>query len=67
MKRLYLSNTDRKIAGLCAGLAEYFEIDPTIVRLLVIIVCLATAFFPVIIGYILGWIIIPRAPLQQSA
>lgn len=66
MKRLYLSNTDRKIAGFCAGLGEYFEIDPTIVRLIVILVCLATGFFPVILGYLVGWIIIPRAPLQQS-
>ena len=33
-KRLYLSHRDRKIAGVCGGLAEYFDIDPTIVRLL---------------------------------
>jgi len=33
MKKLYLSNTDRKIAGVCGGLGEYFGIDPTIVRI----------------------------------
>lgn len=33
MKRLYRSRTDRKICGVCAGLAKYFDIDPTIVRL----------------------------------
>ncbi len=33
MKRLYLSSTDKKIAGVCGGIAEYFEIAPTIVRL----------------------------------
>lgn len=31
-KRLYLSNTDKKIFGVCGGLAEYFSIDPTLVR-----------------------------------
>ena len=33
MKRLTRSNTDRKLAGVCAGIAEYFDIDPTIVRI----------------------------------
>jgi len=67
MKRLYLSATDRKIAGLCGGIGEYFDVDPTIVRLLVIIIGIATVFFPIFLGYILGWIIIPRAPLQQPS
>jgi phage shock protein PspC (stress-responsive transcriptional regulator) len=38
MKRLYRSRTDRKIIGVCAGLAKYFDIDPTIVRVLAILV-----------------------------
>lgn len=66
MKRLYLSNSDRKIAGVCGGLGEYFEFDPTLVRLLAVVLCIATAFFPFIIGYVLAWIIIPRAPIQQA-
>ena len=33
MKRLTRSNTDRKLAGVCAGIAEYFDIDPTVVRI----------------------------------
>ena len=33
MKRLTRSNTDRKLAGVCAGIAEYFGIDPTVVRI----------------------------------
>jgi phage shock protein PspC (stress-responsive transcriptional regulator) len=37
MKRLYRSRTDRKIWGVCAGLAKYFDIDPTIVRVLAIL------------------------------
>ena len=33
-KRLYLSNTDKKVAGVCGGIAEFFGIDPTIIRVL---------------------------------
>jgi len=66
MKRLYLSNADKKIAGLCGGLGDYFGIDSTIIRLLVVILFIATGFFPVFLGYLIGWIIIPRTPLQQN-
>lgn len=62
MKRLYLSNVDRKLGGVCGGFAEYFDIDPTIIRLLVVVIALATAVFPVVIGYFLAWIIVPRKP-----
>ncbi len=66
MKRLYLSNTEKKIAGVCGGLGEYFDVDPTIVRLLFIILCFATGIFPFILGYFLCWIIVPRAPLGHT-
>ncbi len=62
MKRLYLSLTDRKIAGVCGGLGEYFEIDPTIVRLLTVVLAVITGFFPLVIGYVLAWLIIPKQP-----
>ena len=60
MKRLSRSSTDRKIAGVCGGLAEYFEVDPTIVRLVVVAVALVTAVIPMLVGYLLSWMIIPR-------
>ena len=60
MKRLRRSSTDRKIAGVCGGLAEYFEVDPTIVRLVVVGVALVTAVIPMLVGYLLSWMIIPR-------
>jgi phage shock protein C len=44
----------------CGGLAEYFEVDPTIVRLVVVAVALVTAVIPMLVGYLLSWIIIPR-------
>ena len=62
MKRLYRSVTDRKLAGVCGGLGEYMEVDPTVVRLVVVIACLATAIFPFLIGYVIGWLIVPEAP-----
>ena len=60
MKRLRRSSTDKKIAGVCGGLAEYFEVDPTIVRLVVVAVALVTAVIPMLVGYLLSWMIIPR-------
>ncbi len=59
-KRLYLSNTDRKLAGVCGGIAEYFGIDPTIVRVLWIICSLL--FGSGILAYFICWLIIPRQP-----
>jgi phage shock protein C len=66
MRRMYLSRTEKKIAGVCGGLAEYFELDPTLVRLIVIILGIATAFAPFIIGYILAWMIIPQRPVEPT-
>ncbi|HMK38217.1 MAG TPA: PspC domain-containing protein [Bacteroidota bacterium] len=62
MKRLFLSTTDKKLGGVCGGIAEYMDLDPTIVRLLTVVLALITAIIPVLIGYILAWIIIPRKP-----
>ncbi|MBP8717898.1 MAG: PspC domain-containing protein [Candidatus Atribacteria bacterium] len=64
MKKLYRSRKDRKIAGVCGGIAKYFNIDSTLVRLLAVI----TIFFGGggIIAYIIGWIIIPEEPLVEE-
>ena len=62
MKRLYLSSTDRKIFGVCGGLAEYFAVDPTIVRIGVVVFALITAVIPVVIGYIIAKLVIPEHP-----
>ncbi|MCH5186265.1 MAG: PspC domain-containing protein [Oscillospiraceae bacterium] len=57
MKRLYKSRTDRKLGGVCGGLAEYFGIDSTIVRL--ILVLAVVLFGTGILAYIIAWIIMP--------
>ena len=64
MKRLYLSSSDKKIAGICGGLSEYFEVDPTIIRLLTVVLAVVTGFFPLLIGYLIAWIIIPKKPVE---
>ena len=58
MKRLYRSSTDVKLAGVCAGLAEYFELDPTLVRLGTVLLSLFSGIG--VIMYIAGAIIIPQ-------
>jgi phage shock protein C len=60
MKRLVLSASDKKLGGVCGGIAGYMDIDPTIVRLLTVVLALFTAVIPVLIAYLLAWIIIPR-------
>lgn len=62
MKRLYLSSTDKKIAGVCGGIAEYMGVDPTVVRLLVILLALITAVIPVCLAYVIAWIVVPQPP-----
>lgn len=62
VKRLYLSSTEKKLAGVCGGLAEYLDADPTIIRLATVVVAILTGFFPLFFGYILAWMIIPHRP-----
>jgi phage shock protein PspC (stress-responsive transcriptional regulator) len=60
MQRLYRSRTERKIAGICGGLAIYFDVDLVIIRLL----WLLFIFFggAGIIMYLIGWLVIPLEP-----
>ncbi len=60
MKKLYKSRTDKKIDGVCAGIAKYLNLDPTVIRLLWII--LAVAAGSGILAYILCMIIMPVEP-----
>ena len=59
-KRLYRSRESRMIAGVCGGLGEYFDMDPTIVRLIVIVASLVGGSG--LLAYVLAWIIIPERP-----
>ncbi len=59
MTRLYRSATDKKVAGVCGGIGELLDADPTIVRLIVVILGLATGVFPFLVGYLIAWWIVP--------
>ena len=58
-KKLYRSKKNKKIAGICGGIGEYFDIDPNLVRIIAALVCLTP---PGILTYIIAWIIIPQEP-----
>jgi phage shock protein C len=66
-KRLMRSATDVKIGGVCAGMADYFQVDPTVFRLIWAIVAIAVCIVPAIFAYILAWVIMPVAPLPFGA
>ncbi len=59
MKRLYKSEENRIVAGVIGGLGEYYDIDPTILRLAYIVIAILTAVFPAIVGYIIAMMIVP--------
>jgi phage shock protein C len=61
-KKLMRSRADRKIAGVCAGLAQYLELDTSLVRILWFFITLACGIFPGLVAYVLAWIIIPEEP-----
>ena len=59
-KRLYRSKKARLLGGVCGGLAEYFNIDPTIMRVIFILLALLGGIM--LIVYIVLWIIVPERP-----
>jgi phage shock protein PspC (stress-responsive transcriptional regulator) len=61
--RLVRSRTDKRIAGVCGGLAEYFEVDPTIMRVAWVVVSIVVgAVVFGVVAYLVAWFIIPPAP-----
>ena len=65
-KRLYRSTSQKMLGGVCGGLAEYFDVDVSIFRLLFVATCLVTALFPMTFFYIIAWIVIPQQPKPQA-
>jgi phage shock protein C len=60
MKRLVLNQRDKKLTGLCAGLSDYFEVDVTIVRLIVLTVVIMTGVVPGLLLYLIASAITPK-------
>ncbi|NLY47220.1 MAG: PspC domain-containing protein [Tissierella sp.] len=59
-RRLYRSDTNKMLSGVCGGIGEYFNIDPTLIRLAWVILSVPTALFGGLIAYIIAAIIIPN-------
>jgi phage shock protein C len=66
-KKLMRSRYDRKIGGVSAGLAQYLDLDISLVRILWFFVTLVSGVFPGLIAYVLAWIIIPEEPILIRA
>jgi phage shock protein C len=66
MKKLYRSRENRMLAGICGGIGESYNIDPTLVRLGVVFLGLATGFMPVVVAYIIGVFVIPPRPTPEE-
>lgn len=66
MKKIYRSKNDKMIAGICGGLGEMFEIDPTLIRLALVFIGLVTGVLPFVVAYVVGWIIIPMNPENEE-
>lgn len=66
-KQLTLSAADKKLGGVCGGLAEYLDVDSTVVRLVwVALSVVPGGFIGGAVAYLLAWIIIPKAPAFVS-
>jgi len=65
MKRLYKSKENKVLAGVIGGIAEYFNVDPVILRIVWILLVVFTAFAPGIIAYLIAIFIVPQKPEQH--
>lgn len=61
MRRLYRSIEDRKIAGVCGGIGEMLNVDPTLIRLITVILAVWTLIFPTVIVYFAACLFMPNA------
>jgi phage shock protein C len=61
-KKLYKSQTNRVIAGVCGGLAEFFDVDVTVMRLVWLLIAIFSGIFPGVIAYIFAALLVPKRP-----
>ncbi len=61
-KKFYRSRRDKKIAGICGGLSEYFDLDSNLIRIIVVFLALATGILPFLITYLVAWALVPLEP-----
>ena len=58
-KRLQLSRSNKILAGVCGGVAEYLNVDATLIRILTVIIGLVTTGVPVAVLYVVCWAVMP--------
>lgn len=61
-KKLYRSSKDKKLAGVCGGLGEYFGIDSTLIRLAWVFITLVTGIAPGVVAYVVAAVVMPNKP-----
>jgi phage shock protein C len=66
IKRLYRVPEDGRVAGLCAGLGEYFRVDPVFFRLAWVALTVMTGVVPGTLAYLIAWLLVPRVPLLRA-
>ena len=67
IRRLYRVPAEGKIAGLCAGLGEYFRVDPVLFRLAWVAVTILTGVLPGTLAYLIAWLLVPQSPPPRPA
>lgn len=65
--RLYRSRTDRMVGGVLAGVADYLDMDPTLVRIVYAVIAVIVGFFPALVVYIIAMVIVPEQPDANTA
>ncbi len=65
MKKLYRSQTDQKIAGICGGLGEIYGLDSNLIRIAFVFVALITHLIPMVITYFIAWLILTEGPTEE--
>lgn len=63
-KKIYRSRTNSMIAGVCGGLGEYLNVDPTILRVVAVLLIFADGIG--VLAYLIGWVVIPRRPEMEA-
>ena len=62
-KRLYRSRTERMLGGVCGGLGKYLGLDPTLIRVIAVLLAVLTGFIPGLIVYLVMMLIVPLEPV----
>ncbi len=60
VKKLMRSHSQKMLSGVCGGFAEYFDVDVSMIRLIYVALTLVTAVLPMVIFYLIAWMVIPQ-------